>query len=233
MIRRQNSKQLGMSLIEMMISVVIGLVIIAGVVNIFIASRQSTQFSDGLRSMQDNGRQTAFVLKNAILHAGMTNTDGLQAVDLAASGDDQITLQVQSATDCIGENTAAAAIPGIAVNRYFFDDVNDQVLCQGNVTGATMVIADNVEMLRFLYGLDEDFDPDAQNGIERYVSFAEVSDANEIAAIKFGVLVATDGPVKDLQTNKTYTVLNDSLVANDRIGRQVFHSSAIIRNKRE
>ena len=227
------SRQAGMSLIEMMISVVIGLIIIAGVVNIFIASRHSTEFSDGLRDMQDNGRQIAFVLKDAILHAGMSNTDDLLPVDISNSGDAFVTLRVQSAMDCAGDDTAGAATPGIAENRYFYDAINDQVKCRGNVANTEMVIADNVEMLRFLYGVDEDYDPDALNGIERYVPHAEVADEGQVSGIKFGVLVATDGPVKDLATSKTYTVLNSSITANDRIARQVFHSSTIIRNKRE
>ncbi|HBR98886.1 MAG TPA: hypothetical protein DD979_16145 [Gammaproteobacteria bacterium] len=228
-----SQRQRGMSLIELMIAMVIGLIIIAGVINIFIASRQSTRFADGLRDMQDNGRQVVHVLQDAILHAGMSTGDGLLPVNLANSSPIQLTLRVQAATDCTGADTAAASEPGIAQNTFFHDPVEDQILCIGDTGAAAMPVADNIQDLRFLYGLDEDFDPDNRNGIERYVQYAEVADPYEIAGIKFAVLVTTDGPVKDVATNKTYVVLDNTITENDQIGRQVFHSTAIIRNKRE
>lgn len=230
--RTSRSSQKGMSLIELMISSVIGLLILAGVVNVFIASRYSMRFSDGLRLMQDNGRQAVYVMQNAIRHAGLTEgmsmTDSVKPVDLANSSSVKLTLRRQSDSDCNGASTLAAADPGIAEDTYSYDEANRTIVCTGNVGLNAMVIADNVDALRFLYGLDEN----ADGVIERYVAYDEVVNEFDVAGLYFGLLVSTDGAVKDDALSKTYTVLDSQLIKNDKLGRQVFQSSIIIRNRR-
>lgn len=230
MTRRNQASQRGMSLIELMIAMVIGLIIIAGVINIFIASQQSTRYSDGLRSMQENGRQAVFVLQNAIRQAGYSTGDPVAAIDLANSGPAQLTVRYQSPLDCSGGDTSAAIPVGIAVDTYSLVDTADpgqQIVCTGNVGATPIPVVDNVESVQFLFGLDEDGD----DVIERYASFAEVTDEIDIAGIKFGLLVVTDNPIKDFQVNKTWTVLDGTFTANDKFGRQVFQSMVLIRNK--
>ncbi|MCB1755507.1 MAG: PilW family protein [Gammaproteobacteria bacterium] len=224
---RHHARQRGMSLIELMIAMVIGLIILAGVINIFVASRQSTRYSDGLRSMQENGRQAVFVMQSAIRQAGYSTGDPILAVDLANSDTDKISVRYQADSDCTGTATGAATPPGIAVNTYSYDLANKQIICTGNVGAAPMPVADNVETLQFLYGLDENRD----GVIERYVRYSEVGNAADIAGIQFGLLVVTDGPIKDMAVSKTYTVLDSTFTADDLYGRQVFQSMIIIRNK--
>ncbi len=230
--RMSRSSQKGMSLVELMISSVIGLLILAGVINVFIASRYSMRFSDGLRLMQDNGRQAVYVMQNAIRHAGliegMSMTNSIRPVDLANSSPVQLTLRRQSDFDCNGVSTLTAADPGIAADTYSYNAANKTIVCTGNVGLNPMVIADNVESLRFLYGVDEN----ADGVIERYVSYAEVANEFDVAGLYFGMLVATDGEVKDENLSKTYTILDTQVTENDKLGRQVFQSSIIIRNRR-
>lgn len=223
-----------MSLIELMISSVIGLLILAGVINVFIASRYSMRFSDGLRLMQDNGRQAAYVMQNAVRHAGLTEgmsmMSSVRPVDLANSSSVALRLRRQSDVDCNGVSTLAAANPGVAVDTYSYNAANRTIVCTGNVGLNPMVIADNVDSLRFLYGVDEDGDKDGV--IERYVAYSEVKNEFDVAGVYFGMLVSTDGDVKDDVLSKTYTILDSQFSANDKIGRQVFQSSIILRNRR-
>ncbi len=227
MSRKIPTRQRGMSLIELMIAMVIGLIILAGVVNIFVASRHSARFTDGLQSMQENGRQAIFVLQYAIRQAGYSESNDLTAIDLATSNADRITVRHQSPVDCTGADTSTAPVPGVAVDEYYHDQSNNQVLCKGNVGTAPMPVAENIEAIRFLYGLDTDDDGD----IERYVRYTEVADVSQVAGIQFAILVVTDDPVKDRKLNKTFTILDDTKSSNDLFGRQVFQSTVIIRNR--
>ncbi|MDO6459199.1 PilW family protein [Granulosicoccaceae sp. 1_MG-2023] len=226
-------RQHGLSLIELMVSLVVGLLILAGVVNIFIASRQTTQFSDGLRSMQENGRQGVFVLQNAIRAAGFsTETTTVDPVVLGQSGTEQIAIFHEADTDCNGTSTATATTPGFAIDVYSFDDTNKQLTCLGDASAAAGASAtplvDNVWDFRVLYGLDSD----ADGVTERYVDYSEVSSAADVSAIKFGLLVRTDLEVKDEAETRDYTILNDRYaVTDDKYGYQVYQSSVIIRNK--
>src|SRR5690242_4302480 len=49
-------RQAGLSLIELMIAMVIGLVLILGLIQVFAASRQAYQLSQGIARNQENGR---------------------------------------------------------------------------------------------------------------------------------------------------------------------------------
>ncbi|MBD4909085.1 prepilin-type N-terminal cleavage/methylation domain-containing protein, partial [Xanthomonas citri pv. citri] len=50
------SRMSGLSLIELMIALVIGLVLLLGVIQIFSASRTAAQLSEGASRAQENGR---------------------------------------------------------------------------------------------------------------------------------------------------------------------------------
>ncbi len=222
------STQKGLSLIELMIAMVLGLFIIAGVISIFIASNKSTKYSDGLRSMQENGRQAVFVLQSAIRQAGYSSDKEIMAVDLAKSGTTRIAVRAESTIDCTGTSTASAPEPGIAVNSYFLDVAAKQIMCSGSIASSTPIpVADNIEAFQILYGIDVD-----KNGVvEQFVRHAEIPNAFDITSIQIGILVVTDSPVKDKTYSKTYYVLDGSKATNDLFGRQVFRATVNIRNK--
>jgi type IV pilus assembly protein PilW len=218
-------KQRGMSLIELMISMTIGLIILAGVVNIFIASRSTTRYSEGLQSIQENGRHGVFVMQSALRQAGYSTTGDIDAFDLGLSGDSKITIRHESNMDCTGGDTAV--VGGLAEDTYSYDAVNKQINCVGNVGATPMEIVDNIEAFQLLYGLDEDED----GTIERYVAYAEVSDVYAISSVKFALLVASDGAILTHSESKSHTVLKQLITTSDALGRKVFQSSAMIRNK--
>lgn len=64
-------RQLGLSLIELMISMVLGLVLIAGVVNIFTATRQVYRSNEGLSQLQESTRIAFEMLARDLRQAGL------------------------------------------------------------------------------------------------------------------------------------------------------------------
>jgi len=77
----------GMSLIELMIALLIGLILLVGVIQVFAASRASYQISQGVARNQENGRFAMDFLSRDLRmvgHAGCVNDQSLLAQD--ASG---------------------------------------------------------------------------------------------------------------------------------------------------
>lgn len=64
--------QRGLTLVEVMVAITISLILLAGVMQIFLSSRQTYRVQDGLARMQENGRFAMQFLSNDIRMAGYT-----------------------------------------------------------------------------------------------------------------------------------------------------------------
>src|SRR5690554_297887 len=62
--------QSGLSLIELMIAITLGLFLLAGVINLFVASRQSYQTQEALARMQEAGRFSMDFITQDLRRAG-------------------------------------------------------------------------------------------------------------------------------------------------------------------
>lgn len=65
--------QNGLSLIELMVALVIGLVLMIGVLQVFLASRQTYATNEAMSRLQENGRFALDYISNSARHAGYTN----------------------------------------------------------------------------------------------------------------------------------------------------------------
>lgn len=66
------SSQAGLSLVELMVALVLGLLLSAGVITIFISAKQDYQVQDAVSQVQENGRFSLEFLSNDIRMAGYT-----------------------------------------------------------------------------------------------------------------------------------------------------------------
>ena len=70
--------QSGMSLIELMISMVVGLFLLAGVVTNFIGTKDNDRMRDAISEMDANAAQVFEILRPAIAHAGYSGIDNIR-----------------------------------------------------------------------------------------------------------------------------------------------------------
>ena len=225
--RRTVSSQAGISLIEMMIALVLGLIVVSAVFNVFIGSSRSASFSDGLRTMQENGRHGIQVLQKGMRRAGYHPSGGVEPFDIAASSGTSISVRMAALTDCNGQSTAAEA--GIATNTYVFDATNKQVTCEGGTAAATvMPLIDYVDAMQILYGEDTSKDGVA----DQYVAYRSTLNPYDIKAIRFALLVNSVEPIRTRAISQTHVVLNEEFSSNDRIARNVFTTTVLLRNSR-
>ena len=224
--------QRGLSLVELMIALVIGLIMIAGVFHIYAGSTQSRMLNDGIRTMQENARFAISALQTAIRPAGFARGGAIDPfVDTPErpTNGAQITVRFESTQDCAGNSTAPT---GVAVNGYFVDAATQELRCLGNdVNAPPQPIVDGVEQMRILYGLDDDGD-----GLtNRYVRKTTLNDLganlnNDVTSVRVALLLNTIIPVTDGASN-THRLLDTQVVTDDRLGHQVYTTTVLVRNR--
>ncbi|MFN4289289.1 MAG: PilW family protein [Permianibacter sp.] len=241
-------QQSGYTVVELLIAGTLGLVLLAGVGQLFVGSNQTFRMQRQLADVQDAGRFAIGFLRDEIERAGweegnsmpkaagiLNVASGVTPADMCPAnictadggGDasDAFTVAYGGAVDCLGN-----AAPGLQVeNRYSIGGVdNRQLLCFGNGGAVAQPLIDDVDAMQVLYGLDDNDDqvPD------RYVPFSDVP-ANRIGAItgvRVSLLIAGESNQSIPQQNRVYQVGDRRYEFNDRIPRRVFSITAIIRN---
>ncbi len=225
----KQSRQAGMSLIELMITLVLGLIVIAAVFNVYTGNSRSARFTEGLQSMQENGRYGVSVLQRGLRLAGYSSLGYIDAIDIDNSDENVIAIRSHQAYDCNGALTTATN--GLAVNTYRHDTANSQLTCEGNQAGSTpMPIVEGIEGFRLLYGVDSDGNSDTSEP-QSYIPFASSIKSSEVVAIRFALLVNSDKPIRTRNTPETHVLLDYELDKNDRIAREVFSSTVMLRNR--
>lgn len=228
-LRKSSARQSGLSLIELMITLVLGLVIISAVFNMYSGNSRSARFTEGLQSMQENGRYAVSVLQRGLRLAGYSLTGNIDTVDMALSGVNTIAVRSHQPYDCNGADTTPT--DGLAVNIYRHDATTNQLTCEGNQAGATqMAIVEDVEQFRVLYGIDTDGDVQTFEP-QQYVPFDAAIDPSDIVALRFALLVNSGKPIRSRAISETYVVLDEETVIEDRMARAVYSSTVKFRNR--
>ena len=221
--------QRGLSLVELMIALVLGLVVVAAVFNVYAGTSKSQRFTRGLMSLQENGRFGLSTLQRGLRLAGFSEALDFEPLDLDASGDDRIVVRAERPFDCNGGDTSIVA--GVAENTYrHVGGVDGTITCAGNVNAAESVLVENVDAFRVLYGLDTDAD-----GVpNRFVDHddAEVAGVDEVVALRFALLINSgDAPVRSRARAEDHVVLDRIVARDDRRLREVFSTTVKLRNR--
>ena len=186
--------QKGLSLVELLISMLLGLILTAGALQMMLASQEIYQATDTLSRIQENGRFALNFLAKDIRMAGHNTSENAQGkafwdgacgatdpctANGAAVGDsDQIGILMDPSNDldCIGN--ALGGEDTVIANVYYVDDspadpLISSLYCRGfdlaanNWISAGQPLVDGVENMQILYGVT---DPAANNTITNYIS---------------------------------------------------------------
>ncbi len=219
---RRRHAQRGLSLIELMISMVLGLIVVSAVLNMYSGSTRSAQFTQGLQSLQENGSYGVSVLQRAWRLAGYSPDDPLEAIDISNSNASTLVVRMKQGYDCQGQSTAANA--DVAVNTYHFD--GSQITCTGNSTTGAMPIIDGVDGFRVLYGIDTD-----EDGVpERYTAHSTTLEPKQIVALRFALLLNSMDDIRTRKRSETHVLFDDEIEKEDRKARHVFTGTVQLRN---
>lgn len=234
--------QRGVSLVELMITMAIGLVMLIALGYFFLGSRQINRTTDDVSRMQESGRNALEIIGKAVRQAGyrseynvvngklLKNAAGTVVSALTGTNNtataDTISVnyeaQLGGEPDCGTGTTIASGLV-----TYAFAVSGGSLTCNG------VVLVDNIENMQIEYGIDVTKD----GIIDSYT--AAPSDFSQVAAVR--VMLLVKGPSTNLtaynrQTYRYYDAVNSSPVAvsvtkTDGFLRQVYSATFTVRNQ--
>ena len=172
--------QRGVTLVEMMVAMALGLLILLAVSSIYIGSRQTFRLQDDNARLQETGRYALEVMGRSIRQAGFWNMPinpvatatgfggtAITGVNGAGSAADTVTVQYDGLTndrDCEGNALGANAV---VQDAYRLN--NNELQCDGNADGTVdhQALVADIEDVQILYGIG---DPNTDQSARQYVT---------------------------------------------------------------
>lgn len=211
------NKARGLSLVELMISLLLGSLVTLAAVQMFLVNRQTENLQLGITSVQDGGRFAFDYLSRDLMQSGFTSA-GEPSVPFAITGFggivaadgvpyDQMVAVVDGGKDCVGSGNFSGIKKWyvkkdsdgkrIVCTVYEFDAVaNDWVADDRGP------LVDNVEAFQVLYGLDFDSSNDDDYLYpDLYANAGQLQalDTNNvdfrIVSVRFSILISSEGVV--------------------------------------
>lgn len=251
-------RQRGVGLIEVMISLVIGLVLLGALAYFFLGSQHMNRTHDDVSRMQESGRNAMEVLGNAIRQAGYRldvdqpmNGVAITGANGTGTGPDTITIRHDptwvanvgnpmkgSEANCLGslitsDNDTFDSLSKRVVNtkqiEYVFSIASGVLRCTTkSQTGASA--ADT--LVDNVENMQITYGIGNGNGaITSYKAAPSAAEFTQVAAVRVSLLVK--GPTPNVAVNKSqaYNYNGEDVTATDGFLRQVYTSTFTVRNQ--
>lgn len=141
----QTAKQKGFTLIELMIALVLGLIITAGVIQVFLANKQTYRVTEAHSRLQDNARFALSILSKDIRSAGYTGCRSVENMNIVTIADAPVPANMDMNTVLTGSNAQtpttwsptldASVALGAVVGGTDVITLQRAGSCGGNLTG--------------------------------------------------------------------------------------------------
>jgi type IV pilus assembly protein PilW len=244
-------QQGGFTLVEIMVAITIGLLMLAGILQISAASKESGRLQRNMSFVQENIRLSTEILGRDIRQAGYyeddnptqaisagfapfmnlstsSTTDTTAAITADGGGgeSDQITVTYESDTDCLGQDTFnVGTTVGEEANNHFavnhYFIASERLMCRGNGNIFSQPLVEGVESMQILYGENTDGDPRSAN---RYVQAGEAN-PNNIVSVRIALRFHSREHVRHSIDNNKYALLDETAgtpaAGDERIRREV------------
>jgi len=261
-------QQAGLSLIEMMIAMVLGLFLLIATTMVYFSSQRSSVSRSEYAALEDNGRSALEVLTRIIEHTGYisnsatpldesfitsaviaTNCGGAKNVlkpalfGTISNGVSDSVGVVYIGDASLNRDCSGAQLPVVCqaggvgsvnaskIYNYFSVGVNaagvPALNCAGSRSADLVEIAEGVENIQVLYGLDNN----ADSRVDQYVNATKVGSWNNVISVQLAILVRSLRDVKTKAETKKYKLLDsNTITTNDKYQRAVFSTIVRLRN---
>lgn len=190
------NSQKGLSLVELMVAMVLGLLISAAVLQLFLTNRQTFNLQQGTASVLEQGQFAVDFLTKELMSAGFGDVTHVIGSDAGESSDgdayDSIRIFLEEGKDCAGaeiNETIEGEEPSDDDPWKHYSVSAEGVLICTDSDGNRNPLIDNVEAFQILYGISTSLDDVAPN---YYASLTDIGSQN-IVSIRFAIVIASDG----------------------------------------
>jgi len=257
--RKTPTASAGFSLVELMIALVVGLILLAGVLQILLGNREAFDAQRGQARLQENARLVSFVLENSVAHAGFRNEFNVKESRIfplddenkfargafvggtANTNNKSDTLRVRfqgegGVHNCRGTAIGSAGNPEETAFELYVND-DDTLIC--SVFGSDpdtsddndeQPLVENVDRFEVRYGLDTD----DEIGVDRYISDLGGADPTEVRSIRVQLLLRSpdDEKLLPVATEQTFQFSDRGPLKtyDDRQGRLMLDRTIALRN---
>lgn len=234
-------RQCGLSLVEIMVALVISLFLTAGVIQLFIGSKQTYRFHDALSRLQENGRLALDTMAADIRMAGFgyPNNDAIQdnagvitsrwidgnatttPLALCPNANPAVSNVCSFRRYSVQARTAGGTVPTCVNARTS--------LFQQRDGAAANELVEGIEAMQLLYG--EDITGDSVADVYRIAG--NVVNWNSVVSVRIDLLLVSlaDNIVTQPQTIFFPSYTNNVFPVNDRCLRQSFSTTVVVRNR--
>jgi type IV pilus assembly protein PilW len=238
--KKSPHKQSGMSLIEVMVAMTIGLIILIALGYFFLSSTRINRTTDDVSRMQESGRNTLELMGKAVRQAGyrrdVDEKFGGSAGALVMEGTngsgtaaDSITVrynaQEDGDVDCTGTIVPAGTDESPNMVTATFAISGGALTCNNGTSTVTLV--DNIEDMQIGYGIDSERDGAIDAA---YINNPTATQFAQVAAVQ--VTLLTKGPSKNVTTNsQTLSYNGADITKSDGHLYQVYSATFTVRNQ--
>lgn len=230
----------GFTLVELMVGMVLGLILIAGVFTVYLSSKQTNNTAEGVIGAQSDAQLALSFMKEDLARAGWVNNSSIgytmpsplpadYTTYEGGTGPDSIKIHYESCdssqpiNDCIDPAIDSADCNGVAItpgdtitNVY---EVNAGVLtCNGQP------LISNVEDFQVLYGV-------LSGGELTYVTADNIANASSIRSIRFGLLLTSENNTSDTNVARNINLLGKEISVNDKKLHLKYETTVVIHNR--
>ena len=249
------SRQTGFTLVELMIALVIGLLLLAGVLQILLSNRASFDAQRATAHLQENARLAEFVLGHAVAHAGYrtaldaaettvfpetagTAPDYPQGAYVTGASDtnganDTLRVRFQAqgdVRDCLGGSVGTSQSSETSDFQFYVNDQNTLECTKlSGSSSTTQPIVEDVDRFKVRYGLDTD----GTAGVDRYVTTLAGNQATEVRSVRIQLLLhsSDNDPALSQAVTQQYSFSDGTTFkATDRRARILVDRTIAIRN---
>ncbi len=213
------SQQRGVTLVELMIAMLLGIFLTGGLFLTFNNSKQAYRYQNGLSQIQEQGRFAISFLTKSVRVAGFPgdNMPPGNRIEGTDGVTDSVTIRLRDDRDCRDMPTA-----GVATNRFRISGGNLQ--CSGDGIAWDDYVP-NVEDMQIWYGEDLDADGIAN----RYVTATEGPAWANVVTTRVSLMIrSTDNATSEPETYMS--LLGNTVVAQDKRLRKPFVTTIALRN---
>lgn len=231
---RISQNQRGFSMVELMVALVLSTLLIGGIIQLFIGTKQTYRFHEALSRIQENGRFALDSMSNDIRMAGYNNTEDtvnnpIQQVN-GANGNDGITLRWTNPNDGSAETRIYEIRPGTDETERSCAAAATSINLDRRDNSGSQELIEGVQRMQLLYGVCD------TNGVVQppYVNAAGVgTNWDNVCSVRIHLLLVSmqDRVLREPQTVFFPPDTDNLFPVNDLCLRQAFSTTVAVRNR--